>query len=100
MPAMVAGGLAALNGLLLHRAFAFCLNMVCNVAMNANETSKIIKAAGGDSAFARLIGIDKTPGFQQRVNNWKRRGMPPAVVLEHLRKIERLRRAVANQVAA
>lgn len=62
--------------------------------MNANETSKIIEAAGGDSAFARLLGLDKTPGFQQRVNNWKRRGMPASVVLEHMRKIERLRRNI------
>ena len=68
--------------------------MVCNVTMNANETSKIIEAAGGDSAFARLLGLDKTPGFQQRVNNWKRRGMPASVVLEHMRKIERLRRNI------
>ena len=63
--------------------------------MNANETSKIIEAAGGDSAFARLLGLDKTPGFQQRVNNWKRRGMPAAVVLEHRKKIDRLRRSVS-----
>lgn len=68
--------------------------MVCNIIMNANETSKIIEAAGGDSAFARLLGLDKTPGFQQRVNNWKRRGMPASVVLEHMRKIERLRRNI------
>ena len=68
--------------------------------MNANETYKIIEAAGGDSAFARLLGLDKTPGFQQRVNNWKRRGMPAAVVLEHRKKIDRLRRLVSACEAA
>lgn len=70
------------------------INMVFNVGMNAQETSQLIDAAGGDSAFARLIGLDKRPGFQQRVNNWKRRGMPASVVLENKQKIDRLRRRI------
>jgi len=65
--------------------------------MNASDTCKIIEAAGGGSAFARLLGLDKAPGFQQRVSNWKRRGMPAAVVLEHKRKIDRLLRAVSGR---
>lgn len=60
--------------------------------MDAKETSKLIEAVGGDAAFARLIGIAGDPGFIQRVNNWKRRGLPPAVMLEHQDVINALRR--------
>lgn len=62
--------------------------------MDKNETIRLIEHVGGDAAFARLIGIDGKPGFQQRVNNWKRRGMPDSVVLEHYEAIHRLRREV------
>ena len=71
--------------------------MAFNDAMDATETTRIIDAAGGDTAFAWLLGLDKAPGFQQRVNNWKRRGMPAAVVLEHKRKIDRIIRKVAAE---
>lgn len=51
--------------------------------MTPDESIRLIDSAGGDSAFAKLIGIDEQPGFQQRVNNWKRRGIPADVLLEH-----------------
>lgn len=76
------------------------INMVFNSDMDPKETSQLITEAGGDSAFARLLGIDQAPGFQQRVNNWKRRGMPAAVVLEHLKQIEGLRRSARRKEAA
>lgn len=63
--------------------------------MDANETTKIIDAAGGDTAFARLLGIDQTPGYQQRVNNWKRRGIPASVVLGHMKQIDALKRGAS-----
>lgn len=63
-----------------------------NVYMSPAETTSLIGAAGGDSAFARLLGIDGQPGYQQRVNNWKRRGIPPSVVIEHYDTIQRLSR--------
>lgn len=59
--------------------------------MDPTETIAIIDAAGGDTAFGKLLGIDETEGFQQRVNNWRRRGMPSAVVVEHYELIQRLR---------
>jgi hypothetical protein len=64
--------------------------------MDANETAQIINAAGGDVAFAKLIGIDGEPGHQQRVNNWKRRGMPAQVVLDHYPVIQRLRSEIQS----
>jgi hypothetical protein len=68
--------------------------------MTADETSELIAAAGGDSAFAKLLGIDEEPGVAQRVNNWKRRGMPPSVELEHYETIRSLKRRVSGQSAA
>ena len=67
--------------------------------MDKIETQKLIKAAGGDTAFARLLGIGGHKGCQQRVNNWKRRGIPPSVVLDHFEMIQRLR-ATSHEKAA
>ena len=73
--------------------------MVFNVRMDKNETREIIEAAGGDRAFARLLGLDTTPGYQQRINNWKRRGMPAAVVLDHLATIQSLQAPDRHEAA-
>ncbi len=70
--------------------------MACNSAMSPNETSALIEAVGGDSAFAKLIGIDNDPGFAQRVNNWKRRGIPAPVELEHYETLKKLRAKIAS----
>lgn len=66
--------------------------------MTPTESTAIIEAAGGDSEFARLLGIADTATFRQRVNNWKRRGISPRVILDHLVVIEALRRK--SQAAA
>ena len=60
--------------------------------MDAKESLELIESAGGDTAFAKLLGLTEQPGYQQRVNNWKRRGIPPRVILEHQLLIEALRR--------
>lgn len=73
--------------------------MVFNAHMNKDETREIIKAAGGDRAFARLLGLDGTHGYQQRINNWKRRGIPAAVVLDHLPTIRALQSAESHEAA-
>lgn len=67
--------------------------------MDKNETCKLIEAAGGDKAFAALLGLTGRPGYQQRVNNWKRRGMPPRVVLEHLEVIRSIQSGEAASSA-
>lgn len=56
--------------------------------MTPAQSAKLIEAAGGDKAFAELLGIHDDEGSAQRVNNWKRRGIPPAVLLEHQQKIQ------------
>lgn len=68
--------------------------------MDAQSTKEIIEKAGGDAAFARLLGIDTKPGYQQRVNNWKRRGMPGSVAYEHYSVIQTLARQAASQETA
>ena len=60
--------------------------------MDPTEAIRLITAAGGDMAFARLLGIEEGEGVAQRVNNWKRRGIPAAVVVEHYDALQRLRR--------
>ena len=60
--------------------------------MDPEQTTALIACAGGDAAFARLLGIANRAGFKQRVNNWKRRGMPASVVLEHHSTIMALQR--------
>jgi hypothetical protein len=67
--------------------------------MTAYETSQLIVAAGGDSAFAKLLGIEDQQGAAQRVNNWKRRGMPSSVELDHYETIRALKKQSALQSA-
>ena len=68
--------------------------------MDPTEARALITAAGGDTAFARFLGIGEDDGFQQRVNNWKRRGIPSAVVVRHYEALEQLRRLAAEQAQA
>ena len=65
--------------------------------MNAKQTKKLIDHVGGDVAFAELLGIADRPGFHQRVNNWKRRGLPDSVALEHYDTIKGLEQEFDRQ---
>lgn len=58
--------------------------------MTPTESRNLIASVGGDAAFARLLGLDEREGVTQRVNNWKRRGIPAAVVLAHYETFQRL----------
>lgn len=42
-----------------------------------------IDALGGPTKVAAMLGIVDQPGAVQRVSNWKRRGIPTGVLLEH-----------------
>lgn len=68
--------------------------------MDPKETVALIRAAGGNTPFAALLGLTHQPGFRQRVNNWKTRGIPARVILEHLDTIERLRRISRARTAS
>lgn len=68
--------------------------------MNPKRSEQIIEAAGGDAAFARLLGLDTAKkGTTQRVNNWKRRGIPAGVVLENLEVIRQLEQQAGEMAA-
>lgn len=59
--------------------------------LTANETKALIAKVGGPFELAKLLGIDGEKWWPQRINNWKSRGMPPAVVLQHYDTIQGLR---------
>ena len=59
--------------------------------MDANESAMLIDWAGGTTAFAKLLGIDEGKWWVQRVSNWRTRGIPSAVILEHYETIQHLR---------
>jgi hypothetical protein len=47
------------------------------------EAAKIIDELGGSTSLALKLGMPKRGGAQ-RVGNWRKRGIPPAVLIEHL----------------
>jgi hypothetical protein len=64
---------------------------VYNGDMDANESAALIERAGGPTAFGKLLGIDEGDGWVQRVSNWRTRGIPSAVIVEHYETIQSLR---------
>lgn len=50
---------------------------------STHEHAQVIDGLGGPTKVAELLGIIGKPGAVQRVSNWKRRGIPPAVLLRH-----------------
>ncbi len=45
------------------------------------DDRKLIENLGGPSRVAELLGLDKSKGGAQRVQNWMTRGIPPKVKL-------------------
>jgi hypothetical protein len=50
-------------------------------SMSLHPDSQIIDNLGGPTALARRLGYGS--GGPQRVANWRRRGIPPRVKLDH-----------------
>jgi hypothetical protein len=63
--------------------------------MTPKESARVIKAAGGDKELAELLGMKKDRD-RQRVNNWKRRGIPSVVLLRHREVFDRLQKQAAS----
>lgn len=59
--------------MLLNIVFAFLLNMVFNGNM---DDKKIIVSLGGPAKVAELLGLNKSTGGVQRIQNWMTRGIP------------------------
>lgn len=67
------------NNPLIHALLTNVLNVVFNCAMTDAE---LIDDLGGPSRVAELLGLTER-GAVQRISNWKRRGIPSRVLLEH-----------------
>lgn len=67
--------------------------------MDPKQTTELISACGGDLAFARLLGLEAEKGIRQRVNNWKRRGLPSAVALRHYEMLAAITRRQTHEQA-
>jgi hypothetical protein len=69
------------------RGVAFFINMVFNTNTmrkrpDIEADQQIIARLGGPSKLAELLGYDKTSGGVQRIQNWKKRGIPAEVKLQ------------------
>jgi hypothetical protein len=69
--------------MLLNGMIDFLLNVVFNFGMDKKTTDwKIITDLGGPSKVSDLLGFPRVGG-QQRVQNWKKRGIPAQVKVDH-----------------
>ncbi len=50
---------------------------------SSNPDADLIQGLGGPTKVAELLGYDKAAGGVQRVQNWLKRGIPPAVKVQH-----------------
>jgi hypothetical protein len=75
--------LRAANKTLLNAPFDESINMAFNIAMEPSEHPDwaLVAALGGPSKVADELGYSREGGAQ-RVQNWKHRGIPPAVKLQ------------------
>lgn len=73
---------------------------VPSVSMNPEESAKLIDSAGGNTAFAELLGMTEQPWHRQRVSNWRARGIPPRVLIDFADVIERLKKSPAHRRSA
>lgn len=48
-----------------------------------HKDSHLIDALGGPAKVAELLGFDKADGGIQRVHNWRTRGIPAKVKVDH-----------------
>jgi len=68
--------------------------------MDAQQVSRLIAAAGSHKAFAEALRLPPTRGVQQRVNNWKRRGIPAHVQLRYAKELGELAEKAARDERA
>lgn len=46
-----------------------------------HKDEQLISRLGGPAKLAAALGFDRRPGGTQRVQNWRRRGIPAAIKL-------------------
>jgi hypothetical protein len=65
--------------------------MMFIISLTMNKTlkhSEIIDALGGPAQISRDLGFNPESGIQ-RVHNWRIRGIPPKVLLDHKEYFDR-----------
>ena len=66
--------------------------------MNSKEVTRLIAYVGGVRPFSHYVGMDyDQKGVPQQIHNWKRRGMPPAIMLANYDRLKRLQRLADRQ---
>jgi hypothetical protein len=61
----------------------FNLGTMSKHSSDIDSDSALIDRLGGPSKVAEALGYDKAKGGVQRVQNWKKRGIPADVKLQH-----------------
>lgn len=64
-----------------------------------NIEPNVIDALGGPKKVAEMLGILGEPGAIQRVGNWKRRGIPAQILVDHPEFFRKVRKAASLKVA-
>lgn len=64
------------------------------------ETVQLIEAAGGRDKFAKLMGVLGTDHYEQRIANWKARGIPLRLQIDKHDVILALRAVIQKSQAA
>lgn len=76
--------------------FDFCLNVMFNLRMH--QDAELISHMGGATKLAARLGYGLKDGGVQRVQNWKKRGIPAEVERDN-QWIVRARRALFQRPA-
>lgn len=86
--------MARLNKPLLNVTFDIRVNVVFNLGMDTAEHPdwQLILELGGPTKVAEMLNLPREGGVQ-RVQNWKTRGIPAAVKLDHPKLFPRKRKA-------
>ena len=64
-----------------------------------NTEIDVIELLGGPKRVAEMLGISDKPGAIQRVVNWRRRGIPSRILIDHPefhRKVKRAERLASE----
>lgn len=67
--------------------------------MTPDESRRLIEAAGGNKAFAMQIGIDVVadPNYAYRISQWKRRGIPPKILVSKAAELAEMKKSATRR---
>lgn len=59
-------------------------------SLSPQFSRRLIAASGGNTKFRAALGIEHEPGSKTRVDNWRRRGIPPLAQFQYGPQLKRL----------